>query len=601
MRAILKKHFGYEEFRPLQAEIITHVLARRDAVVLMPTGGGKSLCFQLPALMSAGMTLVVSPLISLMKDQVDTLQANGIAAAQINSAVEGAAIAKIKRQAESGSLKLLYVAPERLAMPSFRAWLKTLTVSLIAIDEAHCISEWGHDFRPDYRTLRTLRPDFPGVPMLALTATATARVRQDIVEQLRLRQPQIFVSSFNRPNLSYAVRSKRHAFPVLVDLLRQDSHASAIIYCFSRAGTEKLAGKLKQCGFVAEAYHAGLDSDTRRQTQERFIRDETRIIVATIAFGMGIDKPDVRLVIHYDLPKSVENYYQETGRAGRDGLPSQCVLFWSFGDVMKHRFFIREIADQDEQHRVEEKLHQMVQYCEQRSCRRQYLLNYFGEQWAEINCRSCDICLPSVAPDVASTLAPTFDRELFEKLRQLRTQLANQRRVPPFVIFGDRSLQEMATYYPQSLASFARLYGVGQRKISDFGPQFVQLIRRYSAGKNIDELARPVWRERGADPADVFSPTYEETKALVKQKLSIVEMAKRRGLVSGTIMGHLEKIHLADPALSLDYLRPDSSRLTKITAAFKKSGGLSLSPVRKILGEAYSYDELRLARMFLRS
>ncbi len=601
MRAILKKHFGYDAFRPLQAEIISHVRRRRDALVLMPTGGGKSLCFQLPALMFDGLTLVISPLISLMKDQVDALQANGIAAAQINSAVEDAAVGDIKRQAESGRLKLLYVAPERLRMPSFRAWLTTVTVSLIAIDEAHCISEWGHDFRPEYRHLRALRKDFPDAPTLALTATATARVRLDIIEQLGLRQSKVFQSSFNRPNLRYAVRPKRNAFPVLVDILRQDRHASAIIYCFSRASTATLAGKLRRQGFMAEAYHAGLDGDIRRQTQERFIRDETRIIVATIAFGMGIDKPDVRLVVHYDLPKSIEGYYQETGRAGRDGLPSQCILFWSYGDVMKHRWFIRAIADRTEQRRVEEKLQQMAQYCEQRSCRRKFLLNYFGERWTEANCRGCDVCLPSAAPEATSMPAPTFDRELFEQLRQLRTRLAGQRRVPPFVIFGDRSLQEMASYYPQSLASFARLYGVGQRKITDFGPHFIQLIRRYAAGKNISELARPAWRERGLDATDISGTTYEETKALVKRRLSITEMAQRRGLAPTTIIGHLERLRQADPALNLDYLRPESTRLAVMAAAFKKSGGLSLSPVRGLLGEEYSYDELRLARMFLQS
>lgn len=598
MRTLLKKHFGYDQFRPLQAEIISHVRARRDALVLMPTGGGKSLCFQLPALMSAGVAVVVSPLISLMKDQVDALRANGIAAAQINSAIDSAAIEAIKQQAESGQLKLLYVAPERLAMPSFRSWLATIDISLIAIDEAHCISEWGHDFRPDYRTLNTLRRDFSGVPMLALTATATDRVRQDIIAQLRLRQPQVFVSSFNRPNLAYAVQPKQDAFAAVVNILGQDRHASTIIYCFSRRGTETLAHKLIQQGFAAEAYHAGLDSIVRRDTQERFIRDETQIIVATIAFGMGIDKPDVRTVIHYDLPKSVEGYYQETGRAGRDGLPSQCLLFWSFGDVMKHRFFIREIEDQTEQQRVEEKLQQMVQYCELRSCRRRYLLKYFGEQFTADNCQGCDICLPAVAPIGAPLPSAAFNRELFEQLRQLRTKLADQRRVPPFVIFGDRSLQEMATFYPHSLASFARLYGVGQRKIADFGPQFIELIRNYATSRNLKELAHP-GLDRGTTTESFLGETYEETAKLVKQQLSVAEIAKRRGLVTGTIMGHIEKLRLADPNLNLDYLRPASARFTKIITAFHQSGGTSLSPVREILGEEYSYDELRLARLFL--
>lgn len=596
MLALLKKHFGYDTFRPLQAEIIEHVRQQRDALVLMPTGGGKSLCFQLPAIMSDGVTVVVSPLISLMKDQVDALKANGIDAAQINSAIDVDAIEKIKLKTESGQIKLLYVAPERLAMPSFRLWLKTINISLFAIDEAHCISEWGHDFRPDYRTLNNLRQNFPDIPMLALTATATDKVRQDIVQQLKLRQPKIFISSFNRPNLSYVVQPKRDSFPILVNILRQDPHASVIIYCFSRAGTEKLAAKLKQRGFSVEAYHAGLDSNLRRRTQERFIRDETRIIVATIAFGMGIDKPDVRLVVHYDLPKSVEGYYQETGRAGRDNLPSQCILFWSVGDIMKHRYFIREIDDFEEQQRVEEKLQQMVQYCRLTSCRRKYLLHYFGEEWSENNCKGCDICLPSATSDVTSP--QNFNCDLFEQLRQLRTRLAEQRRVPPFVIFGDKSLQEMATYFPQSLESFAGLYGVGQRKISDFGSQFIMIIRDFAANHNVKEIPHP--ENNGNTSTESFlGDTYEETATLVKLKLPVAEIANRRHMVPGTIMGHIEKLRLADPALDLDYLRPASARFAVISAAFKKSGGTSLSPVREILGAEYSYDELRLARMFV--
>ena len=329
MLNLLKTHFGFERFLPLQEEIIRGVLAQKDALVLMPTGGGKSLCFQLPALMLPGLTLVISPLIALMKDQVDALQANGIPAEFINSTLSYAEIAQIQRQAQAGKIKILYVAPERLAVSEFQHFLQQITVSLIAIDESHCISEWGHDFRPDYRNLKSLRQIFPEVPVMALTATATQKVREDIIGQLSLEQAQIFISSFNRPNLSYAVLPKKAAYEQLLDLLREHRQDSAIIYCFSRKDTERLAADLRREGFKARPYHAGLESGKRRTNQEKFIRDEIQIIVATIAFGMGIDKPDVRLVIHYSLPKSIEGYYQETGRAGRDGAaePVRAVLF----------------------------------------------------------------------------------------------------------------------------------------------------------------------------------------------------------------------------------------------------------------------------------
>jgi len=391
--ALLKSRFGFDQFLPLQEEIITNVIAGKDSLVLMPTGAGKSLCYQLPALCLDGLALVISPLIALMKDQVDALNANGIAAALVNSTVSPQENEAALQRALSGDLKILYVAPERLPMPRFQQFLQTVKPSLIAIDEAHCISEWGHDFRPDYRNLKSLRQAFQGVPVIALTATATTQVREDIVEQLDLHDANRFISGFNRPNLTYTVRPKRNAFDQLLDLLHRREKQSAIIYCFSRKDTENIAAQLVDNGINAMAYHAGLERDIRRSTQERFIRDEVAVIVATIAFGMGIDKPDVRLIVHYSLPKTLDGYYQETGRAGRDGLPSDCVLFFSLGDKMNQDYFIKQIEDRSERAQVSEKLNQMVEFCETRKCRRGFLLRYFGDNWTQDNCGGCDVCL----------------------------------------------------------------------------------------------------------------------------------------------------------------------------------------------------------------
>jgi len=388
----LKRHFGYDEFRPLQEEIIRDALAGRDVFVLMPTGGGKSLCFQLPALMRDGLTIVVSPLISLMKDQVDALQTSGIPATFLNSTLERQEAIARGRGLHRGDYRMLYVAPERLMLETFLERALNWNIAQIAIDEAHCISEWGHDFRPEYRELKKLRQHFPDVPVMALTATATERVRGDIVKQLQLRDPRCYVASFNRPNLTYRVVPKSAPYEQLLAFIRSRPAESGIVYCASRKSTESLARNLNEDGVAAKPYHAGLTATERTKNQEFFLRDDVRVVTATIAFGMGINKPNVRFVVHYDLPKNLESYYQETGRAGRDGLPSECVLLFSASDVAKQIHFIDEKSE-SEARIARAQLQQMVHYAETRECRRATLLRYFGEDYSKPSCDGCDNCL----------------------------------------------------------------------------------------------------------------------------------------------------------------------------------------------------------------
>ena len=596
--SILKASFGYDSFWRPQEEIINDVLAKRDVLAVMPTGGGKSLCYQLPALILQGVTLVVSPLIALMKDQVDALNANGIPSRFLNSSLSYRESLRVQKEVREGAVKLLYVAPERLPIPGFRRLLHDIDLNLIAIDEAHCISEWGHEFRPDYRNLLDLRRSFPSTPVIALTATATERVRKDITDQLGLGQDRTYVSSFNRANLNYWVGPRdRNVFGEIISRLKEHREQSAIIYCFSRRETEDLARQLNDNGFSALPYHAGLDADTRRKTQDDFIQDRVPIITATIAFGMGIDKPDVRLVVHYSLPKSIESYYQETGRAGRDGLPSDCVIFFSLADRVKQEYFIRQMEDDVEQRNARQKLDKMVEYAQATTCRRRFLLGYFGEDWKEESCGGCDVCLQprktfdatEVAQKVLSAVARTgerfgtnhvvdvlvgsknkristdghdklsvygivtdfskaqlkelvvqlqgkgllvrnqgdyptlslseagwkflrerqtltlarpadarrsspsnrptdpvvFDAKLFEELRALRRQLAEERNVPPYVVFGDVSLRQMAAIYPQDEDEFSDIHGVGRLKLQEYGSKFTSVIRDYVRANNI--------------------------------------------------------------------------------------------------------------------
>ncbi len=590
---LLKSTFGYSTFRPLQREIIEANLVGEDVFALLPTGGGKSLCFQLPALARPGLTVVVSPLIALMKDQVDALQASGVAATFLNSTLSAEEARARLRGLHGGEYKLLYVAPERLMLEGWVENLKAWNVTAIAIDEAHCVSEWGHDFRPEYRQLAKLRTTLPDVPMMALTATATGRVREDIITHLKLRDPQTFVASFNRPNLTYRVVPKDEPAKQIIDFVRKREHESGIIYCASRATAERVADALAGRGFLARPYHAGLAAEERARNQEMFLRDDTRIICATIAFGMGINKPNVRWVIHHDLPKNIEGYYQETGRAGRDGLPGDCLLLFSAGDIAKQTHFLDEITGEQERAIARTQLRQIVHYAESAGCRRVELLQYFGETFPLDNCGACDNCSEpresfdgtivaqkflscvyriqqnsrfgtgmnhvievltgaktekitrwghdqlttygigheltrsqwgsigrellrlgylGISPGEYATIELTesgreilrtrtpitltkpidtpksrrvatrregdiaCDEILFERLRALRKKLADERKVPAYIVFGDNTLRALAREYPQTLAALEGIPGIGEKKRDEFGDIFTTAI-----------------------------------------------------------------------------------------------------------------------------
>ena len=730
-RKLLKSHFGYDTFLPLQEEIISHVLAGRDALALMPTGGGKSLCYQLPAVCLPGMTLVVSPLIALMKDQVDVLNANGISARFINSSLTSSENEQAMARARRGLVKILYVAPERLSMPGFRRFLQAVDLGLIAVDEAHCISEWGHEFRPDYRNLRQLRAEFPRVPVIALTATATTPVRDDIVEQLGLQRGRVFLSSFNRANLTYTLAAKEGFWSKLLSLLNAHKGESAIIYCFSRRETEELAEDLSERGLRARPYHAGLEPEVRRRTQEDFIRDRVPIIVATIAFGMGIDKPDIRLVVHHSLPKSLEGYYQETGRAGRDGLPSDCVLFYSRADRAKQEYFMNQLEDLQEQQNARRKLNEMVEFAEVPVCRRRSLLAYFGEKWEPANCAACDVCLEAAdgfdATEIAQKalsavirtgerfgalhvvkvlrgsrdkrllqlghdrlsvygiaedyteeqlrevmgqlqaqgllarnegefatlsvsrrgrdflkcrdklLLPRLksgageirggvparqtaeeqgrsqsddcDQELFELLRALRRELADQQEAPPFTVFGDVSLRYMAAAFPQSLENLSRTPGVGKAKLEKYGERFVAAIRDYALSHGMADRTGDLASSTGASTSGKGhrqrreghgSDTYEQTRALLSRGLTVKQIAEERGLAGTTIIGQMERMAAQGREMVLDHLLPDADRMRSIRSAIGICGNEFLKPVREYLGPDFSYDEIRLTRLYLR-
>lgn len=535
---ILKDKFGYEAFRFNQEAIINTVLNKQDTFVLMPTGGGKSLCYQIPALLFPGLTVVISPLIALMKDQVDALRINGINAAYLNSSLEASEAAEVYRNLENGEIKLLYIAPERLFNHNeqFIDFLQNLNISLFAIDEAHCISHWGHDFRPEYRMLASLKKAFPDVPTIALTATADKLTRADILDKLKLNEPKIFISSFNRPNIHYTIRPKRGMYDQLLSYLAQHRDDSGIIYALSRNSTEALAARLNEDGFSAVPYHAGLTGEQRQENQELFVRDDVKIIVATIAFGMGINKSNVRFVIHADLPKNIESYYQETGRAGRDGLRSDAILYYSGGDVIKLKKFAT-IEDNPEQSRIMlRKLAQMAALCESHTCRRKTILNYFDEETID-TCDSCDTCLST---------RETFDGTIIAQKALSAVARLNSRYGLAYTIDVLRGSQS-AKIKPEHKE--LSTYGIG-RDISrdDWFLYFKDLI------------ARGYLNQIGAD-YPILSLTEKSRDILTgDQEVSFVKTTSRQ------VFSSTEDIHEEDLLTQLKMLRQSLAKKEKVPA-----------------------------------
>ena len=707
----LKHFFGYDSFRPGQREIVEAALQKRDMMIVMPTGGGKSLCFQLPALLKPGLTVVVSPLIALMQDQVEALQDNGIGATFLNSTLSSQETRSRETAILEGKIKLLYVAPERLLGERFLPFLDIVAnkvgISAFAIDEAHCVSEWGHDFRPEYRQMQRVRDRYPDIPIMGLTATATERVRQDIIQQLTLRNPYIHVASFNRPNLYYEVRPKtKHSFAEVLQII-QKKGGSGIIYCLSRKKVDEVAYKLQQSGIQALPYHAGMNDVDRATNQTRFIRDDVQVMVATIAFGMGINKPDVRFVIHYDLPKNLEGYYQESGRAGRDNEPAHCSLFYGYGDVKTIDYIIEQKPDPQEQRIARQQLRRVINYAESSDCRRTIQLSYFGDSFPG-NCGTCDNCcsqkpvedwtieamkfLSCVARcqekfgmnhiiDVLrgsksqkvlqyqhhqlSTYGIGKDRSadewkklsrsllnqgfldertdgfpilklneksweimkrqrtvqlaiepqrevaekvrylagevesLFSILRTLRKQIADEQFVPPYVVFADKSLRDMAEKRPQNLREFEEVYGVGSNKRDKYGKVFLEAIRTFCQEQELPTNAASSDVANHPNLTNVASYSQMQTWELYRQGLTVQGIANARGMSPNTISGHL--VELMEMGWEVDInLLVESERQQAIVNAIEVIGDERLKAIYEFLQEVYTFEEIKLVRAWWR-
>lgn len=700
----LKQVFGYDEFRPLQLDVIQNLLNGKDSLAIMPTGSGKSLCFQLPALLFDGLTIVVSPLISLMEDQVMQLQQLGIAAATLNSTLFQADYQAVINQLRSGQIALLYAAPETLLQPHILQLLGDLNVSCLTIDEAHCISAWGHDFRPEYRQLIDVRERLPNAVCLAVTATATEQVRDDIKETLGIAAAHEFIASFDRPNLFLSVAPKTDTLAQTLAFLADHQDESGIIYCATRKGVDDLTEKLQQHGWNALPYHAGLDNGTRQRNQHQFSRDDVPIIVATIAFGMGINKSNVRFVMHVDLPKNLESYYQQIGRAGRDGLRADCLLLYSYGDVNTINYFLSQQAD-DQQRIGRIKLEAMLGFAEGSGCRRVPLLAYFNEAYGKDNCEMCDNCTGAQAELVDVTIPaqkflscvkrtgelfgtthiidvlrgsqsqkvlsknhhqlstynigtefskkewqhlarqflqqglmvqdvtygslkltekayavfkgeqvmgtlmeperkkqasamPKYDQDLFQQLRAKRKALADAANVPPFVIFSDRTLAELASYFPQSKQRFATMYGVGASKLEQYAGDFLPIIQAYCEANSITEQRKAV---TSGGTARSGRGRREEIVELWNEGSTLSDLMAQFSVKDKTIVKHLwdavrEGTQLRPQSLR-DHMTISDEQEAQLDQAFNEHGAEFLRPVFDALNGTVSYDVLHIYRL----
>ncbi|MBZ5699125.1 MAG: RecQ family ATP-dependent DNA helicase [Acidobacteriia bacterium] len=629
----LRRYWGYDAFRPLQERIVRSLLGGRDTCVVMPTGGGKSLCYQLPAAMLSGQTvIVVSPLIALMQDQVAALAQMGIPAALLNSSLSVVKQSQVIDKARAGEYRLLYLSPERLAREETLDWMQGISISFFAIDEAHCISEWGHEFRPDYRQLSRLRVHFPDRPIAAFTASATQRVRHDIIHQLQLRDPDKYIASFHRPNLRYVVRAcdGRSQLDLLVSALRSYKEGNIIVYAPTIAKVESTADFLQGKGIPAIAYHGQMEAGERRRNQERWMSDEVRVLVGTIAFGLGINKAAVRAVIHLSLPKSIEQYYQEAGRAGRDGLPADCVLLWQKRDAGLLAHFIGQIIDPEEKERGWQRYHEIRGFVESKICRHRRICTHFGETPKWQTCNACDVCgsepdwlsVPEeTAPPKRSksrrrkveqqrheikfttrpaasvqqkqargpkeSAASEIDPELREYLREWRRDTAKQQNSPAYIVMHDTTLDEICRSRPSSLAGLLQVSGIGERKAELYGRPILDALRRFRGGARA-----AVVPEKRLKPA-------EETVRLLAEGRTLDEIARIRGRQRPTIVSMVsDLVERGEVKFQPGWV--DQEKQARIEDACTRLGFGKLTPLKNVLPPEITFEEIRLVVARLR-
>jgi len=605
----LRRYWGYSTFRPLQEKIVRSLIASHDTCVVMPTGGGKSLCYQLPAVISEKTAVVISPLIALMQDQAAQLAQMGIPAAVLNSTLSNEEQSRVMRQARSGDFRLLYLSPERLQRGDTQTWLRSVPVAFFAIDEAHCISEWGHEFRPEYRQLSRLRQAFPERPIAAFTASATRQVRHDILAQLALRNPDKYIASFHRPNLRYLVRecSSAEQNSLLATALSHYQEGNVIVYSPTISRVEETVDFLAGEGIEAVPYHAKMQAEDRRRNQERWMSDEVRVLVGTIAFGLGINKASVRAVIHLALPKSVEQFYQEAGRAGRDGNPADCVLLWRKADAGLLGFFANQISDPAERDRAWQRYHIIREFAESRRCRHRLICTHFGETPKWNSCDACDVCgmtpdwLTIAASRTAvkrvfavsaneSTAQLELDMELRDYLREWRRGIAKEQGLPAYAVLHDTTLEEICRLRPTSIAKLKTVTGIGERKAATYGEEILAALRRYAEGARASAL-----------PQKKTAPTIE-TLQLLSEGKTLEEIAQIRGRQLSTVVNSVAAlVERGDIEFQSKWI--DRNRESVIEAACLRAGVANvdrLKPIKDVLPPEIGYEEIRLVLARLR-